>query len=167
MTESAVIDLYAAFEAMGAIVWIDGGWAVDALLGEQSRPHGDLDIAVEEKYVTSLRDHLESRGYRDSPRDDTHRWNFALADDAGRTVDFHTFILDAHGDVIDGLKYPTGSLAGWGRIAGRPVRCIEPAHLVQFHTGYPIRPSDRADVAALCRRFGLALPDGYGDDSPT
>ena len=27
-------------------VWVDGGWGVDALLGEQTRPHSDVDIAV-------------------------------------------------------------------------------------------------------------------------
>jgi lincosamide nucleotidyltransferase A/C/D/E len=34
-------------------VWVDGGWGVDALLGEQTRPHKDLDIAIEEKDLPS------------------------------------------------------------------------------------------------------------------
>jgi len=28
----------------GTDVWIGGGWGVDALVGEQTRPHGDLDL---------------------------------------------------------------------------------------------------------------------------
>jgi lincosamide nucleotidyltransferase A/C/D/E len=28
------------------LFWTDGGWGVDALLGEHIRPHSDLDIAV-------------------------------------------------------------------------------------------------------------------------
>ena len=38
-----VLDLLAA---AGIEVWLDGGWCVDALLGEQTREHNDLDIAV-------------------------------------------------------------------------------------------------------------------------
>jgi lincosamide nucleotidyltransferase A/C/D/E len=26
-------------EAAGLVVWLDGGWGVDALLGRQTRPH--------------------------------------------------------------------------------------------------------------------------------
>jgi hypothetical protein len=38
--------------------------------------------------------------------------------------------------------------------------------LMRFHTGYPVRPVDVADVLALHRRFGIALPPEYwlGDD---
>ena len=27
-------------------VWVEGGWGVDALLGEQTRSHDDLDLGV-------------------------------------------------------------------------------------------------------------------------
>jgi lincosamide nucleotidyltransferase A/C/D/E len=30
-------------------IWLDGGWAVDACLGRQTRQHDDLDIVIEEK----------------------------------------------------------------------------------------------------------------------
>ena len=36
-------------------VIIDGGWAVNALLGEQTRPHDDLDVAVFHKDVPKIR----------------------------------------------------------------------------------------------------------------
>ncbi|MBO9666232.1 MAG: hypothetical protein J7501_05410 [Bdellovibrio sp.] len=26
--------------------WISGGWAIDIFLGEQTRPHDDLDISI-------------------------------------------------------------------------------------------------------------------------
>lgn len=166
MTELDVIDIYNAFERAGVVLWIDGGWAVDALLGEQTRIHNDLDIAIEEKFVARARAILEARGYLNVPRDDTSRWNFVLGDASGREVDLHAFVRNVSGDVVDGIRYPTESLTGWGRIGGQAVRCIEPASLVRFHTGYPIRDSDRADVAALCRRFKIALPAEYQDSSP-
>lgn len=67
-------------EKLGIDVWIDGGWAVDALLGEQTRPHGDLDVVIQHTDVALLRDALGARGYKDSPRDDTSPWNFVLSD---------------------------------------------------------------------------------------
>jgi lincosamide nucleotidyltransferase A/C/D/E len=51
-------------------VWLDGGWGVDALLGEQTRHHGDLDIVVQLEDVPKLRQLLEAGGYRDVPRAD-------------------------------------------------------------------------------------------------
>ena len=44
-TAKDVTDLYSTLESEGIKIWIDGGWAVDALLGEQTRTHEDLDIA--------------------------------------------------------------------------------------------------------------------------
>jgi len=40
-----VVDFYRTITQLGTELWIDGGWAVDALLGEQTRPHRDLDIS--------------------------------------------------------------------------------------------------------------------------
>ena len=39
MTPEALINLLQLFESTGIEVWLDGGWAVDALLGEKTRPH--------------------------------------------------------------------------------------------------------------------------------
>jgi lincosamide nucleotidyltransferase A/C/D/E len=153
-------------ERLGVPVWIDGGWAVDALLGEQTRPHGDLDLVIEQENVARLRQLLESDGYRDFPRDDTSPWNFVLADAAGRQVDIHVIAFDAdgngvYGPVERGVMYPAASLAGRGRITGRPVNCIAAEYLVKFHTGYAIRDTDIHDVSALCERFGIACPEEY------
>jgi lincosamide nucleotidyltransferase A/C/D/E len=153
-------------ERLGLGVWVDGGWAVDALLGEQTRPHGDLDLVIEQKHVAPLRRLLESDGYRDFPRDDTSPWNFVLADDAGRQVDIHVIVFDAKGNGLygpteRGIMYPAASLSGRGVIAGRAVQCIAAEYLVTFHTGYAIRDTDVHDVSALCERFGIAYPPEY------
>jgi lincosamide nucleotidyltransferase A/C/D/E len=163
MTAQDVVRLYSTLESMGVTLWIDGGWAVDALLGRQTRPHGDLDIAIEERHVPKLRDLLEAQGYRDVPRDDTSRWNFVLGDDRGREVDVHAFVFDDDddGNVVEGIKYPTGSLSGTGTIAGHVVNCIAAEHLVQFHAGYELRDTDWQDVTALCEQFGIEYPAAY------
>ena len=166
MNSADVVDLYTRLTDLGIEVWIDGGWGVDALLGEQTRPHADVDIVVQQKDVPKLRELLERQGYVDVPRDDTSAWNFVLGDQRGRLVDVHVVTLDAagnglYGPVEKGVMYPAGSLTGRGVIAGHAVKCISAEHMVQFHTGYQPRETDCQDVAALCARFGLAYPAEY------
>ena len=71
MTAEDVIAFVQLLNQQDIEVFIDGGWGVDALLGEQMRPHADLDIALEHKDVLQVRALLEARGYKDVPRDDT------------------------------------------------------------------------------------------------
>jgi lincosamide nucleotidyltransferase A/C/D/E len=46
MPAEEVVALVSLWEQNGLQVWIDGGWAVDALLGDETRRHRDLDIAL-------------------------------------------------------------------------------------------------------------------------
>jgi lincosamide nucleotidyltransferase A/C/D/E len=161
-----VLDLYHTATARKAPFWIDGGWAVDALLGEETRPHADLDLAIESRNLPILTTLLAARRYTDIPRDDTSPWNFVLGDPDGRLIDLHVIDIDAIGRGIYGppekdIFYPASALAGTGTIAGQPVRCIAPADLVKFHTGYPPRDTDIADVRRLCARFDLPLPEDF------
>jgi lincosamide nucleotidyltransferase A/C/D/E len=65
ITAETVLSLYDTFEKLGAEVWLDGGWGVDALLETQTRDHADLDVVIEGKDVARLRDHLERNGYKE------------------------------------------------------------------------------------------------------
>src|SRR5712672_2670106 len=94
MTANDVIEIVQLLEQNGIDVCVDGGWGVDALLGEQTRMHSDLDIAIPHKDVVLIRTLLEARGYRDVPRDDTRDCNFVLGDNQGRQVDVHTYTFD-------------------------------------------------------------------------
>jgi lincosamide nucleotidyltransferase A/C/D/E len=165
-TLSDVLAFLDLTDSLRAGVWVDGGWAVDACLGRQTRRHADLDIAIEERHRDTLVVALRERAYDDVPRSDTRAWNFVLGDAHGRLVDFHVIVLDADGRGIYGppeigTSYPAAALAGRGTIGGRPVACISPEWLVRFHTGYEVDEDDWADVAALCERFGMPIPDDY------
>ncbi len=148
-------------EENGVEVYVDGGWAVDAVLGEQTREHEDLDVAVPEKDALRLRKLLGERGYRERLRDDTWECNFVLVDAQGREVDVHSFTLDESGKNVHGVPYAREHLTGNGFINGYAVRCVPPEWLVKFHTGYKLDRNDFRDVRALCERFGIALPDEY------
>jgi lincosamide nucleotidyltransferase A/C/D/E len=166
MTPVDVIDLYTTLENLGVEIWIDGGWGVDALLGEQTRPHKDLDITLQEKDIPMLRQFLQTRGYREIKLEETRPWNFVLGDDDGREVDVHVIVLDDRGNGLygpleTGEMYPAASLTGTGGIEGQMVRCISPEWMVKFHSGYELKEKDFRDVSALCRKFRITLPVAY------
>ncbi len=161
MSGDVVVQLLQLFEQHGIEVVVDGGWGVDALLGEQTRSHGDVDIALQHKDVPKLRALLEAHGYRDVPRDDTRDCNFVMGNDQGHEVDFHSYTFEAHGTLVFGVAYPLASLTGTGSIQGYPVTCISAEWMVTFHTGYELDEDDYRDVSALCERFGMALPVEY------
>jgi lincosamide nucleotidyltransferase A/C/D/E len=156
-----VTDLIALLEQNGLEVYVDGGWAVDAVLGEQTRPHDDLDIALPHTQVPRLRELLATRGFREQLRDDSWECNFVLADETGRRLDVHSYTLDAAGRNVGGVAYNSEQLTGRGVIGGYQVRCISPAWLVKFHTGYELKQKDWHDVRLLCERFQIAVPDEY------
>lgn len=157
-----VIDLYRDLDQAGIVIWIDGGWAIDAVLGRETRAHNDLDIAVEDRAVSALRQRLAHSGFRDTPRPNDSKWSFVLSDEADRHIDVHVVALDehegVHGAPVDGIPYPAGSLTGEGVIADVTVRCVRADFLLQFKTSYPPRPIDRADVVALCALLGRPVP---------
>jgi lincosamide nucleotidyltransferase A/C/D/E len=152
--------------SIGVELWLDGGWAVDAWLGGQTRPHRDVDIVIESGAAERLVEALRATGYDDVPRDDTRPWNFVLGDGAGHEVDFHVIDLGEDGTGLYGppeveFNFPADSLTAVTQLCGRPVRAIPPRWLVEFHTGYEPDDDDRADVLALCAAFDLPVPETY------
>lgn len=166
MTAVDVINLYTKLDDLEVEIWIDGGWGVDALLGDQTRPHKDLDIVIQEKDVPKLRELLKARGYKDVERDDTKPWNFVLGDASGHEIDVHVIVFDAEGNgrygpIEKGVMYPADSLTGTGTIDGHTVKCISAEWTIKFHSGYARKDQDVKDVAALCDRFGIEYPEEY------
>ena len=116
-------------ERLGVRIWIDGGWAVDALLGRQTRHHADIDIVIQQKDVDAVVHMLQIRGYLPAHQNDNRPWNFALDNGVRRRVDLHVVVIDEKGNGIygspaDGSVYPAAAFAGIGAIHGRVVRCI-------------------------------------------
>ncbi len=161
MPAAKVIDIVQLLDQNKIEVIIDGGWAVDALLGEQTRPHEDLDLAVFHKDVPKIRALFDGLGYQEVIRDDSWECNFVLGDEQGHLIDFHSCTFDSEGNNIFGVKYPFESLQGSGIIADFPVRCVPPDWLVKFHSGYELDENDYQDVKLLCRKFDIPLPEDF------
>jgi lincosamide nucleotidyltransferase A/C/D/E len=163
MTIDDVLGFLDSMDEAGIDVVVDGGWGVDALLGHQTRAHLDLDIAVRHRDVPLLTKVLHRNGYSEVHREDTHTYNFVLGDSRGRRIDVHSYEFDAEENLLFGIAYPYDSLTGRGTIAGRPVRCISPERMVEFHAAYDGAEKDRQDVLAICQKFGLPIPSYYAN----
>jgi lincosamide nucleotidyltransferase A/C/D/E len=161
MPAEKVIEIIQLFNSHRIEAIIDGGWAVDALLGEQTRPHLDLDLAVFHKDVPLIRSLLEERGYQEVPQDDSWECNFVYGNDRGYLIDIHSCTFDEEKKKIFGVEYHWDSLQGEGVILGHRVRCIPPDWLVDFHSGYDLDHNDYHDVRLLCEKFDLPLPDEF------
>lgn len=161
-----VIELYTGLHAVGIVIWLDGGWGVDALLHVQTRSHADVDVIVQKKDVDELRIFFEEKGYTNVPRDDTSLWNFVLGDQRERLVDVHVIEFDTIGNGIYGPKekgvmYPASSFTAIGKIEGISVQCLSAEYQIESHSGYALQQKDFQDVNALCEKFGIPLPKEY------
>ena len=167
MSAAEAAELLGALGAGGVEVCVGGGWGVDALLGAQTREHSDLDLWLAAPSIEGLFRVLVEHGVdRIHPWPGDRPWNFVLHDGRTRRVDLHLYevIGDGsiqYGSVLDPFLLPAEALSHQGTIDGMRVRCEQPSWAVSFHTGYPLRPSDRHDVAHLCERFELETPDDH------
>lgn len=167
MGAAEAVELLHALGAEGVDVCVGGGWGVDALLGEQTREHSDLDLWLEAPSIEGLFRVFVDQGVdRIHPWPGDRPWNFVLHDGRTRRVDLHVYETAGdgsiqYGSILDPYVLPAAALSHHGTIDGLTVRCELPSWAVSFHTGYPLRPSDRHDVARLCERFDLETPDDH------
>jgi Aminoglycoside-2''-adenylyltransferase len=57
-------------ERAGIDYWLFGGWAVDFYVGEVTRSHDDLDLAVWLADVQPIAELMENEGWRHAPQED-------------------------------------------------------------------------------------------------
>jgi lincosamide nucleotidyltransferase A/C/D/E len=171
MTGTALVELLRAIAEAGIEVWLDGGWGVDALVGEQTRVHRDVDLVVGVSALTELRQVLSSRGFSEKPGGAPS--NFVLEHPSGLEVDVHAVTFDVNGNGVYRMAsgeewvYPAEGFAGRGLVNGQAVKCLSATTQVLCHAeGYVPTAKDRHDMALLQRRFGLELPAHLRLDDP-
>ncbi|WP_433164660.1 nucleotidyltransferase domain-containing protein [Kribbella sp. CA-247076] len=140
-------------ELLGELdVWVDGGWGVDALVGRQTRVHGDLDLGVVRGQLGTVIGVLGTAGYVVTDErfaDVTVQLTHAVD---GQRVDLHPSTSLADGGTeqldFDGNAYyiPPPSV---GLIGGREVRCMPLSTQLRTHQGYALRPQDLHDLDLL------------------
>jgi lincosamide nucleotidyltransferase A/C/D/E len=64
MTAEDALEILGWLSAADVDVWLLGGWGVDALVGEQTRDHKDLDLMVRDEHVSRMSDVLNEHGFR-------------------------------------------------------------------------------------------------------
>ncbi len=171
MTAEEALFLYQLLTTNGITTWIIGGWGIDALFGEQTRPHKDLDILVLVDDVARLQTLLEQEGLHfaylwEENRSVKDRQGNATAtafvwqDNVGREIDAHAMGLDDQGNGVPawrvkaGFLFPREDLAEQGVIDGERVNCISPRMQLVCHTGYDLPETHLRDVERIQEKFG-------------
>jgi lincosamide nucleotidyltransferase A/C/D/E len=171
MSSGDVVEVLDRLDGVQIEVWLDGGWGVDALLCEQTRPHDDLDLIVRLSDVPTLREVLARDGFQlvEGAPDSS----FVIRDLRGREIDVHTVRFDDEGNgIYTGMAeggneldiYPASGFAGTGIVAGREVMCLTPEVQMLCHsTGYEPGETDFHDVRLLHARFGTTLATRFSE----
>jgi lincosamide nucleotidyltransferase A/C/D/E len=169
-----VIEILAALESGHVQAWVAGGWGVDALLGEQTRGHEDLDLVFDATDERGARAALEELGFRRI--EEEHELvphalmpnRIVMRDGPGRTVDLHGVDLRtwprgwlerlAHEGRAPAAPVDPEDRFARGSLDGRPVPCLSATLQLASRQVYEPTDSDRRDAALLCERYGLPLP---------
>lgn len=153
-----VVRVLEALAGVGAEVWVEGGWGVDALLGEATRVHGDLDLVFRQEQEAAVVAALAELGFEESL--DWRPVRFVVSGPLGG-VDLHPVELLPDGSAVQQsfdpaapFRYPAEDLVT-GVVGGVPVRCISARLQAEFHQGYRPRPQDIHDMARLREAFDV------------
>lgn len=166
MLAKEVVTVVVAIKSSGASVWLDGGWGVDALLGQQTRDHDDLDLVINLDQLQMVIDAVGALGYELVENHLPTRAVLRTTD--LRQIDLHPVHFDNDGtgrqsgagpDGAD-CAYPANGFSS-GLVGGESVRCLTAEVQIAHHSGYEPRDHDRTDMAKLAAKYGLALPEPY------
>ena len=162
MQAGQVVTLVQQLNGHGQRAWVAGGWAVDALVGAQTREHADLDLAVNADRLDAIVSVLSQLGFALSMDQLPIRAEFTAPD--GRCVDLHPVRFAADGSGVQAGPAGTSfaySADGFtdGVLDEHPVPCLSCPQQLAFRDGYELRPVDRHDLALLrALRRGEAPP---------
>ncbi|MFE7509986.1 nucleotidyltransferase domain-containing protein [Streptomyces sp. NPDC057540] len=160
MTGDDVLSVMALLRRAEVDVWIGGGWGIDALIGEQTRKHRDLDLMHRQDQEATVVAALCEAGFEESLSWRPIRFVVTAAD--GREIDLHPLVFADDGSAVQAspeperpFAYPSTCFVA-GTIQGQTVPCLSAEQQVYFHQGYEPSDRDRHDMAQLRRVFGIA-----------
>jgi aminoglycoside-2''-adenylyltransferase len=124
--QAAVLAALDHLRASRVTTWVDGGWGIDALVGEQTRPREDLDLVVEHIALDAARSALSALG---------------TATIRLPNRDFQP---------ASSSPTPRAATTGVGLIGGRRLRCLTPE--LNFVTTWAISPTRPRKAAGPRKR---------------
>jgi lincosamide nucleotidyltransferase A/C/D/E len=160
MTANDVLFVLALLQRAEADVWVGGGWGIDALIGEQTRDHRDLDLMHRQDQESVVLAALSAAGFVESL--DWRPIRFVVTAPDGREIDLHPLVFSDDGSAVQAspdphrpFAYPPSCFVT-GTIQGMAIPCLSAEQQVYFHQGYEPTERDRHDMAQLRRVFGIA-----------
>ncbi|MEV5611530.1 amino acid transporter [Streptomyces sp. NPDC052225] len=159
MTAEEVLSVLARLRQAGTDVWIGGGWGIDALIGEQTRDHRDVDLMHRQDQEPLVMSVLSEAGFEESLDHRPIRCVVTASD--GREIDLHPLVFSDDGSAVQASPEPErpfvypASCFTTGTVAGTSVPCLSAEQQVYFHQGYEPTDRDRHDMAQLRRVFGI------------
>lgn len=160
MTAHDVLSVLAVLRMADVEIWIGGGWGIDALVGQQTRRHRDLDLMHREDQEPNVLAALADAGFVETL--DWRPVRFVLSDPHGREIDLHPLVFAGDGSAVQAspdpdvpFAYPASCFVT-GTLLGSTVPCLSPEQQVYFHQGYEPADHDRHDMARLRQAFGIA-----------
>jgi lincosamide nucleotidyltransferase A/C/D/E len=164
MQAQEVLEIVLQLEGAGVVVWLDGGWGVDALLGRQTRPHDDVDVVISFDQAPLAEEALCGAGYIVTEVERPTRFVMCASQDL--RVDFHPVTFDRQGDGLQrlpngtDLHYPREGFTGRGSLGDHTVCCITAEAQVLCHLRYEPDEKDLHDLLHIREHFQLDLPAG-------
>lgn len=159
MSADDVLVVLESLRRAEADVWIGGGWGIDALVGEQTRDHRDLDLMHRREQEDAVLAALSAEGFAESL--DQRPVRFVMTAPDGREIDLHPLVFAADGSATQAspepehpFAYPSACFVT-GTIRGTSVPCLSAEQQVYFHQGYEPTHRDRHDMAQLRRAYGI------------
>jgi len=168
-----VVEITSLLRGAGAEVKLLGGWACDALLGKQTREHGDVDLLLRDADREQALQTLEQAGFEriytfDSP---------PLAANVVELTDHRLrrcaslHFTDLSSDEpwgFRGILRARLSEAGFdpdeqfatGTVGGREVDCLSPPAQLVLHSLHEPNETQRRDMQLLKTRFSLGTSSG-------
>lgn len=142
------------FDQFHITYWLDGGWGVDVLYGQQTREHRDIDIDFDAKYTEQVLEMLQSMGY--VLETDWLPVRAELNHPEYGYLDIHPFDISDWKHIRQ--ANPTGGYFefeadyfGEAVFEGKRIPCISLKGQRVFHTGYTPREEDIHDLEIIDR----------------
>lgn len=152
VTEEVLFHILDVFETIQVPYWLDGGWGVDVLTGQQNREHRDIDIDFDAKYTTVVIETLKRIGYIVEvdwmpSRMELHHQDFGY-------LDIHPIDFNSDGSITQ--ENPKGGQYVFKQewfsktiYKGRLIPCISKEAQLLFHSGYELSEKDFLDIQHL------------------